>query len=126
MELVNIISISETRLTRNFEIILRHLKATNQRIDSLDRRLADSSLDTLTHIDALRAHGHEVQHKLIDIVTEIGSISSTLTAVSTDMAVKQGEQSIRLVDLELVSKQLNDKIENMDKSITLNIQDVAN
>lgn len=53
-------------------------------------------------------------------------VANNLTTISTDLTVKNGEQNIKLVDLELGNKQLGTKIENVDRVLGATIQGVAN
>lgn len=49
-------------------------------------------------------------------------VANNLTTLSTDLSIRNGEQNIKIVDLELGNKQLGTKIENVDKTFAANIQ----
>lgn len=53
-------------------------------------------------------------------------VANNLTTLSTDLSIKNGEQNIKLVELELGNKQLGSKIESVGQALGATIQGVQN
>ena len=78
---------------------MKQLRQANERIDTLDKKIAENAIETANNFDTIRQQGHLVQGQIISLHTEIGGITNSLTSLSTDVAVKSGEQNMKIVDI---------------------------